>query len=122
MSNKRNRHMRRMLEHTFKEAASRHAAPLVFAAGHDHNLQVFEGRNGPRFTLVSGMGSRASAVGSNRRTLFAHSSPFHMGFMEIEFLNDGSARLGVWESDREKPDGEEVFAMPLAEPRTRRPH
>jgi hypothetical protein len=114
MSNKRNRHMRRMLEHTFKEAASSHAAPLVFAAGHDHNLQVFEGRNGPRYTLVSGMGSRASAVGSNSRTLFAHSAPFHMGFMEIEFLTDGRARLGVWESDRDKPNGVEVFSMPLA--------
>ena len=115
MSNKRNRHMRRMLEHGLKEAASRDAAPLVFAAGHDHNLQVFEGRDGPRFTLVSGMGSRASAVGSNRRTLFAHSSPFHRGFMEIDFLTDGGARLGVRETDTDKPDGVEVFSMPLAE-------
>ena len=122
MSNKRNRHMRRMLEHALKEAASRKAAPLVFAAGHDHSLQIFEGRNGPRFTLVSGMGSRASEVGSNRRTLFAHTSPFHMGFMEIEFLTDGSARLGVWESDTKKPDGEEVFSMPLAERAARRAH
>jgi hypothetical protein len=121
MSNKRNRHMRVMLEHTFKEAARHHAEPLVYAAGHDHNLQVFEGRNGPRYSLVSGMGSRAAAVGSNRRTLFAHSAPFHMGFMEIEFLTDGRARLGVWESDRDKPNGVEVFAMPLVDATRARP-
>jgi hypothetical protein len=113
MSNKRNRHMRRMLEQAFKEAANAHAEPLVYAAGHDHNLQVFEGRNGPRYSLVSGMGSRASAVGGNRRTLFAHTAPFHMGFMEIEFLTDGRVRLGVWESDRGAPNGVEVFSMPL---------
>ncbi len=115
VSNRRNRHMRRMLEHAFDDAARRKAAPLVYAAGHDHSLQVFEARKGPRYTLVSGMGSRASAVGSNARTLFAHSNPFNPGFMEIDFLTDGSARLAVIEHDADKgPDGVEVFSKVLA--------
>ena len=114
LSNQRNRHMRRSLERTFLAAQREEAEPLVYAAGHDHNLQLFQGRNGPRFTLVSGMGSRASAVGSNARTIFAHSNPFQPGFMEIDFLRDGSARLAVWETDDERPDGVEVFSMLLA--------
>ena len=119
-SNERNRHMRRALEHTFKEAAQHDAAPLVYAAGHDHNLQVFEGRNGPRYTLVSGMGTRAAAVGSNGRTLFAHSNPFQPGFMEIDLLRDGSARLAVIEHDADRPDGAETYSMLLAGPTPRR--
>jgi hypothetical protein len=114
MSNERNRHMRRALERTFREAGERQAAPLIYAAGHDHSLQLFEGRNGPRYTLVSGMGSRASDVGHNRRTLFAHSNPLHGGFMEIDFLTDGSARLAVWEVHGDHPDGLEVFATMVA--------
>jgi hypothetical protein len=111
MSNARNRHMRRMLEKALDEAARRRAAPLAFAAGHDHDLQIFEARRGARLTLVSGMGSRASAVGSNARTLFAHSNPLHPGFMEVDFLADGGARLAVVEHDRDAPDGVEVFSM-----------
>jgi hypothetical protein len=115
MSNRKNRHMRRSLERAFSAASREKAEPLVYAAGHDHNLQLFEGRNGPRFTLVSGMGSRVSAVGSNRRTIFAHSNPLQPGFMEIDFMTDGSARLAVWETDAERPEGVEVFSMLLAD-------
>jgi hypothetical protein len=61
------------------------------------------------------MGSRVSAVGSNRRTIFAHSNPLQPGFMEIDFMRDGSARLAVWETDDERPEGVEVFSMLLAD-------
>jgi hypothetical protein len=107
--------MRRALEFTFHEAERRHAAPLAYAAGHDHSLQVFESPRGARYTLVSGMGSRSSAVGSNARTLFAHSNPLRPGFMEIDLLTNGAARLAVWEHDGEHANGVEVFSMTLAE-------
>src|SRR5690606_32767865 len=116
VSNRRNRHMRRSLQFTFGDAAEKGVAPLVYAAGHDHSLQVFDGgRTHARYTLVSGMGSRSSDVGSNRRTLFAHSNPFAPGFMEIDFLKTGGARLAVWEHDGTHAEGVEVFSMMLAD-------
>ena len=111
------RHMRNALMHSMEKAAADKAAPLVFAGGHDHSLQVFESRRGPLYSLVSGLGSRsrASDVGSNNRTLFAHSNPANPGFMQIDFLTDGAVRLAVIEWSKEQPDGIEAFSMLLAE-------
>jgi hypothetical protein len=121
MSHRRNRHMRRSLKFTFGDAQKKGVAPLVYAAGHDHSLQVFDGSpHHTRYTLVSGMGSRSSDVGSNRRTLFAHSNPLEPGFMEIDFLRDGSARLAVWEHDGKHAEGVEVFSLLLADGPPRR--
>ncbi len=72
--------------------------PLVYAAGHDHGLQVLCGRPGePVYQLVSGLGSavKAMPVGHTSRTLFAHSAP---GFMAIDLLRDGSVLLRVIET------------------------
>jgi hypothetical protein len=94
-----NKHMRSELMRPMIEAGRRHAAPLAYAAGHDHDLQVFESIVGPPYLLVSGLGSssQASAVGSNRRTLFAHSNTAHPGFIQIDFLDDGRVRMAVIE-------------------------
>ena len=76
--------------------------PLVYAAGHDHGLQVFCGRPGePIYQLVSGLGSsvKATPVGDTPLTLFAHSAP---GFMMVDLLEDESVLLRVVELD---PDG-----------------
>jgi len=118
MSNGRNLHMRNGIGFTLIEAGKRGAEPLVYAAGHDHSLQIFEGRKGARYLLVSGLGSsaRASDVGSNRRTLFAHSNSSHAGFMEIDFLRDGTVRLAVREVAGDTPGGTEVFSSYLVEP------
>lgn len=122
MSNGRNLHMRNAVGFSLLEAEKSGAAPLVYAAGHDHSLQVFEGRKGARYLLVSGLGSHthASEVGSNERTLFAHSNPAHAGFMQIDFLDDGRVRLAVIECDGDAPEGAEVYSRELtgAEDRT----
>jgi len=112
------RHMRNALMHSMELAADQNAAPLVYAGGHDHSLQVFESRRGPMFSLVSGLGSRsrASDVGSNNRTLFAHSNPGNPGFMQIDFLKNGAVRLAVIEWSKEQPDGTEAFSTLLAQP------
>jgi hypothetical protein len=117
-SNRRNRRMRRNFQRAMTDAG-KDAAPLLYAAGHDHSLQVFTGRRGPQWAVVSGLGSqsRASDVGDNRRTLFAHASPFHPGFMEVDFLTDGSVRLEVREVDGDQPEGVEAFSMWLADVR-----
>jgi len=118
MSNRRNRHMRNAVGLSLLEAQRHGAAPLAYAAGHDHSLQVFEASQGARYLLVSGLGShsRASDVGSSRRTLFAHSNSAHPGFMEIDFLTDGSVRLAVLEWTDDTSDGAEVFSSYLAKP------
>ncbi len=119
MSNGRNRHMRNAILYSMIEAEKKHAAPLLYAAGHDHSLQLFESKKGPRFTLVSGLGSsaRASAVSSGRSTLFAHSNSAQPGFMQIDFLKDGAVRLAVIERTVERPDGFEAYSAFLAKPR-----
>jgi hypothetical protein len=118
MVNRHYRHMRNALMHSMEQAADKQAAPLAYAGGHDHSLQVFESRHGPEYSLVSGLGchSRASDVGDNSHTLFAHANPFNPGFMQIDFLKNGAVRLAVIEWSKEQPNGTEVYSTFLAEP------
>src|SRR4029453_5468538 len=53
-----NRPMRRALWTAMEEAGAGGAAPLVYAAGHDHSLQIFRGDRAVRYSLVSGFGSK----------------------------------------------------------------
>lgn len=91
------------------------AAPLMYAAGHEHSLQVFTSRRGPRYLVVSGLGSSAKAtpVGYDDSTLFAHSDRERSGFMTVDFLRDGRVRLAVIERSPTIPDGVEVWAQDL---------
>src|SRR2546425_7841307 len=82
--------------------------PLIYAAGHDHALQVIGGTSA-RYELVSGAGifghlDRVTALDSTR---FARSAS---GFMRVEFLHDGRARLGVTVVDR-SGGSVEAFAL-----------
>lgn len=88
---------RRMLR--MFEAAMHDHPPLVWASGHEHNLEVLEGRSA-RWLLVSGAGFYGHEGPVFQRTdmRFAAAAP---GFMRIEFLADGRARLGVLAVDRE---------------------
>ena len=79
--------------------------PLLYAAGHDHNLQLIEGGPATHFEVVSGAGSvhRVSTVTDIPGTLFAHAHP---GFVVIDFHVTPSGeevRLHVVESGREAP-------------------
>jgi len=89
-----NRRMREMLE-----AAMHDHPPLVWASGHEHNLEVLEGTR-PRWLLVSGAGIYGHEGPAFRRTAMRFGSD-DAGFMRIEFLADGRARLGVLAVDRE---------------------
>jgi hypothetical protein len=87
--------MRVALDSAFASAPAR---PLIYAAGHEHTLQVIAGTS-TRYVLVSGTGTfghidRVTALDSTR---FARSAS---GFMRVEFLRDGRARLGVMIVDR----------------------
>ena len=69
--------------------------PLLFAAGHDHALQVFRGPFA-RFSVVSGAGinHHQEAVGWNDATLYASSRP---GYMRVDVSPGGRVRLAVIE-------------------------
>jgi hypothetical protein len=75
-------------------------APLVFAGGHDHSLQVFDGREptDPAHVLVSGAGSKLSPVSSAEGLRFAASRP---GYMTLIFHESGELDLFVTAGDPE---------------------
>lgn len=71
-------------------------APLLFASGHEHQLNVFSGeRAGTRYTAVSGAGMTGherDAVGRRDNLRFASRGP---GFMRLDIYVTGPARLSV---------------------------
>ena len=80
--------MRREFEKVFADFN-----PLVYAAGHDHDMQVLKGNN-VGTVLVSGTGiyGHVSPVDYRPSTRFAAAAS---GFMRLDFLRDGKVRLGV---------------------------
>ncbi len=58
--------------------------PLLYAAGHDHNLQLLRGGSASHYEVVSGAGSlkRVSTVTHIESSLFAHAHP---GFIVLDF-------------------------------------
>jgi calcineurin-like phosphoesterase family protein len=96
LSARANRNMRRQL----LRAMAPHP-PLLYAAGHDHNLQVMRGP-GARYTVVSGVGMdhHYGGVGWMRNTLFASHGP---GFVRVDVDRRGRVRLSV--HDYEPPRG-----------------
>ncbi len=70
--------------------------PLMHAAGHDHNLQLFGPDAAHPWTLVSGAGSieRVDPVGHGDDNIVV--SPF-AGFFRLDLLHDGRVRLELIE-------------------------
>jgi hypothetical protein len=110
-----NAELRDALAGAMAKAAADGAQPILYAAGHDHSLQVFKAKEGPRWTVVSGLGSssKASGVRHDGHTTFAHSDTQRPGLMEVDFADDGRARLAVIEWSPERKGGEEVYAVDL---------
>ncbi|HLQ23521.1 MAG TPA: hypothetical protein VK132_09955, partial [Gemmatimonadales bacterium] len=80
-------------------AAMQDHPPLVWASGHEHNLEVLEGTSA-RWLLVSGAGIYGHEGPAFGRTALRFGSGA-AGFMRLEFLADGRVRLGVLTVDRE---------------------
>ncbi len=106
LSGSRNEHMRAEFAAAFAEHP-----PLLYAAGHDHNLQVFRGPDA-KFSIVSGSGiiDHQEAVKYKDNTLYAARKP---GFMRFDVDRTGRVRLSVHVIDKEGP--REAFAMDLTE-------
>ncbi|HSM61178.1 MAG TPA: hypothetical protein VK849_10295 [Longimicrobiales bacterium] len=73
---------------------SARGAPLVFAAGHDHSLQVLRGTEpaDPTWTLISGAGSKLTEVEDADGLEWAGDRP---GYMRLVFLRSGDVHLFV---------------------------
>ena len=85
--------------------------PLLYAAGHDHSLQVLQG-NTARFSVVSGSTAKSSAVSHDSKTIFAHQ---HTGFVEVDFLADGRVYLTVIEPEGDGTRSRVVFSKQIKE-------
>ncbi|MGD8698034.1 MAG: hypothetical protein PVJ43_02010 [Gemmatimonadales bacterium] len=93
LSHSRYRWMIEQFAAVFNESADR---PLVWAAGHDHNLQVFRaGEIGVEYVLVSGAGSDFTNVGQDEALFAAGKQHGEHGYMRLEFFRDGTALLSV---------------------------
>ncbi|MEO5824297.1 MAG: hypothetical protein ABIR59_00230, partial [Gemmatimonadales bacterium] len=74
--------------------------PLVYAGGHDHSLQVLTGAADfdPRFNLVSGAGSKVSAIAMGPGLVWGGEQP---GYMMLVFRKDDGVDLFVIGGDRQ---------------------
>lgn len=78
------------------EAAMSAAPPLVYAAGHDHSLQVLYGGENVKFILVSGAGSPSKVSCAVRLRESYYTSPHRSGFMRVDILRDRGVLLRVY--------------------------
>ena len=81
--------------------------PLVYASGHEHNLQVIEGGSA-RWLLISGSGSfqQGSHTSWLPETRFAAAAS---GFIRLDALRSGRVRLSVMTATAEGR-GKEVWS------------
>lgn len=81
------------------ESALRERPPLVYAAGHDHNLQVLKGGRSADYVLVSGAGSysKTACAVHMRETYYA--SQYRSGFMRLDIMRGGGVLLRVYRYD-----------------------
>ena len=79
-----NRAMRASLEKALASRANG-KSPLIYAAGHDHSLQIMRGTVAD-YLLVSGLGSQSNAIAVDHGddTVFAHEHP---GFVALDFTD-----------------------------------
>ncbi len=92
-SNPTNLRMRRALGSVFADFPRE---PVVFAGGHDHTLQVFEGEEySVGYILVSGAGSQLDDVGKADAEFAAGRQERELGYMRIELFADGTMLLSV---------------------------
>jgi hypothetical protein len=73
--------------------------PLVYAAGHEHNLQVLRGGETVPYLLVSGAGSLAKTECGVRLRETYYVAQYRSGFMRLDVLRDGRVLLRVYEYD-----------------------
>lgn len=94
------------------QAVFRKHPPLIYAAGHDHNLQLLEAGDVAGLYVVSGAGARerVSTVTHLDETIFAHAAE---GFVVVDFARPTTAA-----GDAEAPAIAVRVVEPVAAPET----
>lgn len=70
--------------------------PLIFAGGHDHDLEVFDGSDySVGYILVSGAGSQLDNVGKADAEFAVGKQEGELGYMRVEFFRSGPPLLTV---------------------------
>ena len=91
-----------------EDVFARTTPPFIYAGGHDHSLQLFEASqpSDPTYSIVSGAGSKLTAVAEAKDLVWASRA---LGFMRILFRVDGGAEVYVEVIDEALSDCEERF-------------
>jgi len=87
-----NRTMRDSIEKAFTAQP-----PLVYAAGHDHSLQVLKGGPSVRYILVSGAGSQGKLECTVRLRESYFIAPHRSGFMRLDIMRNKGVLLTVFQ-------------------------
>ena len=87
-----NKVMRDSLERAFSAKP-----PLMYAAGHDHNLQVMKGAPNAQYFVVSGAGSpdKVECAVYLRESYYV--SQHRTGFMRVDILKNKGVLLSVFD-------------------------
>jgi hypothetical protein len=78
------------------ESALRDSPPLVYAAGHDHNLQVLKGGAVADYLLVSGAGSQSKVACAVRLRESYYTSQHRSGFIRLDIMRERGVLLSVF--------------------------
>ena len=107
VSGPRNRHMRETLVDVFVRFPSE---PLIYAAGHEHTPQVFDGSDfGVGTHIVSGAGSKLDeVVWVGRSDFLAGVQHGELGYVRLDFLDDGSVLISVFTDGGRRCDPEDA--------------
>jgi hypothetical protein len=87
-----NRTMRDSLESAFRAKP-----PLMYASGHDHNLQVMKGAPNAQYFVVSGAGSQDKAACAVYMRESYYVSQHRAGFMRVDILRNKGVLLSVFD-------------------------
>jgi UDP-2,3-diacylglucosamine pyrophosphatase LpxH len=101
MSHPKYKNMRKRMIQLFKKHDN-----LIYAAGHDHNLQYIHKHN--QHYIVSGSGCKVTYVQKGQGAQFTHA---HKGFVRLNFYFNGEAWIEFWEPDAELPIGDGKVAF-----------
>jgi hypothetical protein len=69
---------------------------LIYAAGHDHNLQYLQEHK--QHYIISGAGCKINYVKHGKGAQFTHA---HKGFFRLDYFTNGATWLEAWEPDEE---------------------
>lgn len=79
---------------------------LIFANGHDHNLQLLKDDSGYHY-IVSGGGCKVTRVNQNKKSLFANAS---LGFSVVEISKNKNVRVEFYTVDADSSIMKEAYS------------